>query len=103
MVYGYNTDVLGCVIERVAGQTLDRVIATRVTEPLGMTDTHFFVSPDQRDRLAAVYARSGADGRATGRRKVGGDKARPWTDRAARSPAAQDSSRRPAITVGSWR
>jgi CubicO group peptidase (beta-lactamase class C family) len=52
------------VIERVAGQSLDRVIATRVTEPLGMTDTHFFVSPDQRDRLAAVYA-SGADGRAS--------------------------------------
>jgi CubicO group peptidase (beta-lactamase class C family) len=62
-VYGYNTDVLGCVIERVAGQGLDRVIAARVTEPLGMTDTHFFVAPDQRDRLAAVYA-SGADGRA---------------------------------------
>ena len=62
-VYGYNTDVLGCVIERVAGQGLDRVIAARVTEPLGMTDTRFFVSPDQRDRLAAVYA-SGADGRA---------------------------------------
>src|SRR6185503_9958454 len=62
-VYGYNTDVLGCVIERVAGKSLDRVIAERVTGPLGMTDTHFFVSPDQRDRLAAVYA-SGADGRA---------------------------------------
>jgi len=63
-VYGYNTDVLGCVIERVAGQSLDRVIAARVTGPLGMTDTHFFVSSDQRDRLAVVYA-SGADGRAT--------------------------------------
>ena len=63
-VYGYNTDVLGCVIERVAGQGLDRVIAARVTEPLGMTDTQFFVSAAQRDRLAAVYA-SGADGRAT--------------------------------------
>jgi CubicO group peptidase (beta-lactamase class C family) len=62
-VYGYNTDVLGCVIERVAGKSLDRVIAERVTGPLGMTDTRFFVSPDQRDRLAAVYA-SGADGRA---------------------------------------
>ena len=62
-VYGYNTDVLGCVIERVAGQSLDRVIATRVTEPLGMTDTQFFVSSAQRDRLAAVYA-SGPDGRA---------------------------------------
>jgi CubicO group peptidase (beta-lactamase class C family) len=62
-VYGYNTDVLGCVIERVAGQSLDRAIASRVTGPLGMTDTHFFLPPDQRDRLAAVYA-SAADGRA---------------------------------------
>jgi CubicO group peptidase (beta-lactamase class C family) len=62
-VYGYNTDVLGCVIERVAGQSLADVIAARVTGPLGMTDTHFFVQPNQRDRLAAVYA-SGGDGRA---------------------------------------
>jgi CubicO group peptidase (beta-lactamase class C family) len=62
-VYGYNTDVLGCVIERVTGQSLDRVIAARVTQPLGMTDTHFFLPVDQKDRLAAVYA-SGSDGRA---------------------------------------
>jgi CubicO group peptidase (beta-lactamase class C family) len=62
-VYGYNTDVLGCVIERVTGQSLDRVIATRVTQPLGMTDTNFFLPVNQRERLAAVYA-SGADGRA---------------------------------------
>jgi CubicO group peptidase (beta-lactamase class C family) len=62
-VYGYNTDVLGCVIERAAEQSLDRVIAERVTGPLGMTDTRFFLQADQRERLAAVYA-SGADGRA---------------------------------------
>jgi CubicO group peptidase (beta-lactamase class C family) len=62
-VYGYNTDVLGCIIERVAGQSLDKAIAARVTGPLGMSDTHFFLQANQRDRLAAVYA-SGADGRA---------------------------------------
>jgi CubicO group peptidase (beta-lactamase class C family) len=62
-VYGYNTDVLGCVIERVTGQGLDKVIAARVTGPLGMTDTHFFLPVGQRERLAAVYS-SGADGRA---------------------------------------
>jgi CubicO group peptidase (beta-lactamase class C family) len=61
-VYGYNTDVLGCVIERVARQPLDEVIAARVTRPLAMTDTRFFLSPDQRTRLAAVYA-SGENGR----------------------------------------
>ena len=62
-VYGYNTDVLGCVIERVTGQPLDEVIGARVTRPLGMSDTHFFLPAAQRDRLAAVYA-SGANGRA---------------------------------------
>jgi CubicO group peptidase (beta-lactamase class C family) len=63
-VYGYNTDVLGCVIERVTGQRLDEVIAARVTRPLGMSDTHFFMPAAQRERLAAVYA-SGQGGRAT--------------------------------------
>ena len=58
-VYGYNTDILGCVIERVAGQSLDRAIAARVTQPLGMTDTHFFMPVDQKDRLATVYSSSG--------------------------------------------
>lgn len=57
-VYGYNTDVLGCVIERVAGMPLDEFIRTRILGPLRMTDTHFFLPPDQRDRLTAVYSAS---------------------------------------------
>lgn len=61
-VYGYNTDVLGCVVERAAGQPLDEVFRTRITGPLGMKDTYFYVPADQRSRLATVYA-SGADGR----------------------------------------
>ena len=59
-VYGYNTDVLGCVVERAAGAPLDEVIRTRITAPLGMKDTFFFVPKDQRDRLATLYA-SGPD------------------------------------------
>ena len=55
-VYGYNTDILGCVVERVSGMPLDRFIATRITGPLGMQDTHFFVPPAKRLRLTAVYA-----------------------------------------------
>jgi CubicO group peptidase (beta-lactamase class C family) len=61
-IYGYNTDVLGCVVERVAGMPLDEVIRTRITEPLGMKDTHFYLPVAQRARLATVYA-SGSDGR----------------------------------------
>lgn len=59
--YGYNTDVLGCVVERAAGVPLDEVIRTRITAPLGMKDTFFYVPRDQASRLAVLYA-SGADG-----------------------------------------
>jgi CubicO group peptidase (beta-lactamase class C family) len=61
-VYGYSTDVLGCVIERASGMPLDEFVRTRITAPLGMKDTHFFLPIEQRERLAAVYA-SGSDGR----------------------------------------
>ena len=59
-VYGYNTDILGCVVERASGMSLDAFFKTRITDPLRMTDTQFFLSAAQRNRLAAVYA-SGDD------------------------------------------
>jgi CubicO group peptidase (beta-lactamase class C family) len=55
-VYGYNTDILGCVVERASGMPLDRFIAGRITKPLGMNDTHFFLPAADRTRLAAVYS-----------------------------------------------
>ncbi|MEZ4702791.1 MAG: serine hydrolase domain-containing protein [Rhodothermales bacterium] len=60
-VYGYNTDILGCIVERESGQSLDAFIAERITRPLGMRSTWFFMPPDQRSRLAAVYTPA-ADG-----------------------------------------
>jgi CubicO group peptidase (beta-lactamase class C family) len=60
-VYGYNTDILGCVVERASGMPLDAFIKTRITGPLRMSDTQFFLPAAQRDRLAAVYS-SGDDG-----------------------------------------
>src|SRR5258708_7290152 len=38
-VYGYNTDILGCIAERGSGTPLDELIRTRITVPLGRTDT----------------------------------------------------------------
>lgn len=55
-VYGYNTDILGCVVEKASGLPLDRFIETRITGPLGMKDTRFYLLPGDRNRLAAVYA-----------------------------------------------
>jgi len=60
-VYGYNTDILGCVVERASGMPLDKFIAERITTPLGMKDTRFFLPAADRDRLATVYS-SNPDG-----------------------------------------
>jgi CubicO group peptidase (beta-lactamase class C family) len=61
-VYGYNTDILGCVVEKASGMPLDQFIRTRITGPLNLKDTQFYLPPEQRDRLAAVYG-SGPDGK----------------------------------------
>ncbi len=63
-VYGYSTDVLGNVIERITGLTLAEFVAARITTPLKMIDTSFFLPAGKADRLAAVYA-VGANGRIT--------------------------------------
>ena len=55
-VYGYNTDILGCVVEKASGMALDEFIRTRITGPLLMKDTRFFVPPADSSRLAAVYS-----------------------------------------------
>jgi CubicO group peptidase (beta-lactamase class C family) len=54
-VYGYNTDILGCVVERASGQPLDVFLRDRLFEPLGMVDTGFFLPREKRDRLATAY------------------------------------------------
>jgi CubicO group peptidase (beta-lactamase class C family) len=61
--YSVATDVLGRVVEAASGQSLDDFFAERIFGPLGMTDTAFYVKPDELDRLAALYAR-GLDGKA---------------------------------------
>ena len=57
-VYGYNIDILGCVVERASGVPLDAFIRTRITAPLGMNDTHFFLPTSKRARFVTVYSDS---------------------------------------------
>jgi CubicO group peptidase (beta-lactamase class C family) len=56
--YGFSTDVLGVVVEKASGRTLDEFFRTRIFEPLGMTDTHFYLPDAKKARLAAVYSAS---------------------------------------------
>jgi CubicO group peptidase (beta-lactamase class C family) len=51
--YGHSTDVLGRIIEVISGQTLYEFEKQRLLEPLGMTETAFFVADTaQRPRIA---------------------------------------------------
>ena len=54
--YGIATDVLGALVQRVAGMPLGEFFRTRIFEPLGMRDTGFSVSPEQAARLSTSYA-----------------------------------------------
>ncbi len=53
--YSVSTDVLGAVIERVSGQTLDAFFAEHIFSPLGMTDTFFSVPDDKAHRLGDCW------------------------------------------------
>lgn len=55
-VYGYNTDILGAVIEIVTGQTLAAFLTERIFLPLEMQDTYFYLPESKSDRLAVVYS-----------------------------------------------
>jgi CubicO group peptidase (beta-lactamase class C family) len=61
-VYGYNTDILGAVVEKVSGMPLDQFFRTRIFEPLKMVDSSFYLPPEKRDRLATVYSATPAGG-----------------------------------------
>jgi CubicO group peptidase (beta-lactamase class C family) len=50
--YSMAVDVLGRVIEVASGMDLDHFIEERITKPLGMTSTGFYVGDADRDRIA---------------------------------------------------
>ena len=54
-LYHYGAEVLSVLIARTSGQTLERFLAERVFEPLGMRDTAFFASDPTR--FTSCYAR----------------------------------------------
>ena len=55
--YGMSTRVLGRVIEKVTNQSLDVFFESSIFEPLGMSDTGFYLRPEDRPRLASRFRR----------------------------------------------
>jgi CubicO group peptidase (beta-lactamase class C family) len=56
--YSVSTDVLGRVVEVTSGTDLDTFIQERITGPLKMNDTGFWVKPAAISRLAKADAKS---------------------------------------------
>lgn len=55
LTYGHAIDVLGVLLSRIEGKPLPEVLGERILDPLGMVDTGFFLSPQQRGRAATMY------------------------------------------------
>ncbi len=53
--YSFAMDVLGGLVEVISGMPFDRFLQERIFDPLGMTDTAFWVPPEKARRLASVY------------------------------------------------
>lgn len=53
--YGTSADILGAVIEVVSGVSFGEFLRREIFEPLGMSDTGFYVPQESRARFAKTY------------------------------------------------
>lgn len=55
--YGTSADVLGAIVEIVSGMSFREYMKKTVLDPLGMSDTDFYVPKDKLSRYASMYIR----------------------------------------------
>jgi methyl acetate hydrolase len=55
--YGTSIDWVGRIVEAISGETLDVYFRKHILDPLGMSDTAFVLSPQQREREASAHRR----------------------------------------------
>lgn len=60
--YGLNTDVVGRLVEIFSGKPLNVALKERVFDPLGMTDTWFYLPEKDFSRLVTLYGKEDPDG-----------------------------------------
>ena len=53
--YSVSIDVMGYLVEKLSGMSFGEFLRTRLFEPLGMTDTAFWVPPEKIDRFSSCY------------------------------------------------
>ncbi len=53
--YSMSIDVLGYIVQVIAGKPYEDFLQERIFEPLGMVDTDFYVPLSKMDRLCSLY------------------------------------------------
>jgi CubicO group peptidase (beta-lactamase class C family) len=53
--YSVSIDVMGYLVQKLSGMSFGEFLRTRLFEPLGMTDTAFFVPPEKIERFCTCY------------------------------------------------
>lgn len=61
--YGLGLNVAGRIVEVVSQMPFEQFVEARITKPLGMTDTTFYPSAEQRARVATLYLRDKKTGK----------------------------------------
>lgn len=60
-VYGYSSDVIGFIIERLSGLTLEEYLKAHIFSRVGMNSTSFYRTPDLASRSVRLLRRKGPD------------------------------------------
>jgi methyl acetate hydrolase len=55
--YSASTRVLGRIVEKLTGSSLEACFQDRIFKPLAMVDTSYAVAPDKQPRMASVHVR----------------------------------------------
>lgn len=57
--YGYSTDILGYLIEKISGSSLSEYLETNLLSPIGMSSTGFNIPDGEYSRYAQLYKSKG--------------------------------------------
>lgn len=60
--YGLGIDVAGRILEILSGESLNDYLTNHIWQPLGMTDSHFYLPKSKHGRLVKLYSKNTADG-----------------------------------------
>ncbi|KAF8649414.1 hypothetical protein AX16_005855 [Volvariella volvacea WC 439] len=56
--YGYSSDILGFIIEKVSGMSLENYFRKHIFTPLGIKHASFYLTPDLQSKLVSLVYRN---------------------------------------------